>query len=465
MNEFSMQEIVNATGGILLQGDSQSKIIGISIDSRQIKTGELFVAIKGERFDGHQFVEQAIQNGANGILIHENIDIPDGTAVIRVDNTLTALGDIARANRYKNTVPVIGITGSNGKTTTKDLVAGILEQSLKIIKNEGNYNNEIGLPLTLLKISQSTEAAVVEMGMRGIGQIKHLAEVAHPNIGIVTNIGLTHLELLGTQENIAKAKSELLEALPPDGLAILNGDDPLVRRMGDITECRTVLYGIDSPGLDYRAGEIKIQNNGSQFKVYFKGESFGLFIPVPGRHNILNALAAVALAKELGLDNDTIKRGLAKSEISGKRLRIIQSHGSWIIDDTYNASPTSVKAALDVLAELDYGKRKIAILADMLELGSESAAIHHEIGEYAFHKGVQILWGHGNFAKEYVSGFLAQTPVGIENRNAEYYPDKTLLLKEINELVLPGDVVLVKGSRGMKTEDVVAVLTKEETDE
>ncbi|HEY8463690.1 MAG TPA: UDP-N-acetylmuramoyl-tripeptide--D-alanyl-D-alanine ligase [Bacillota bacterium] len=460
MVEFTIGEIVSAVGGTLVQGDPGLTVRGVSTDSRQLRPGELFIALQGERFDGHRFVKAAADSGAAAVIVMQPVAAPDGLAVIRVTDTLAALGALARAHRSRFEIPLIAITGSNGKTTTKDLIAAILEQTLQVVKTEQNYNNEIGLPLTLFKLSEATEAAVVEMGMRGLGQIRQLAQIARPTVGIVTNVGLTHLELLGNQENIAKAKGELVAALPRDGLAILNGDDPLVRAMQSLTSARKLLYGIDAPGLDYRATGITATVSGSRFTAETPQGIIMIELPLPGRHNILNALAAVAVAQALGLSNQLICKGLSAPLLTGKRLHILEQQGWWLIDDTYNASPTSVRAALEVLAGAVTGKRRIAVLADMLELGPAASRIHRELGTYAARLKIDWLLAYGDLAREYVVGFNSAAP---QNRGV-HFDNKKDLIGNLKALIQPGDWILVKGSRGMQMEEVVAALSQEEVE-
>lgn len=458
MVDISLQEICKAIDGHLTQEFPELRIHDISIDSRKIIPGSLFIAIQGEKFDGHDFVNAAIAAGAAAVIISREIPpVASKVAVIRVKNTLDALGQIAAFHRSQFQVPLIGITGSNGKTTTKDLVASILRHERKVIKTEANFNNEIGLPLTLFKMDQTTQVAVVEMGMRGLGQIRHLAGIARPTIGVVTNVGLTHLELLGTQENIAKAKTELVQSLPSTGLAVLNGDDPWVRRMKDHTSARTVYYGVDTSGLDYRATDIREKNDSIQFQVCTQDETLKLTLPMPGRHNVLNALAAIAVAKELGISNSAIVRGLTEPDLTGKRLKLIRRDGYCVIDDTYNASPASVRAALDVLSGSREGNRKIAVLADMLELGPQAGEIHHQLGQYAADHGVDQLFAFGDLARRYVTGYQA---AGVGT--GRHFDNKDHLIAELLNIIKPGDVILVKGSRSMKMEEVVAALTKEE---
>jgi UDP-N-acetylmuramoyl-tripeptide--D-alanyl-D-alanine ligase len=457
MIEFTLAEVISATGGLLLSGDPRQKLAGVSTDSRQVKPGELFIALKGYRFNGHDFLAAAAKSGAAALVIMEETSVADGIAVVKVRDTLKALGDLARYQRRRFTGPLIAITGSNGKTTTKDLIASVFERERSVVKTEANLNNEVGLPFTLFKITPQTQTVVVEMGMRGLGQIRQLTGIAEPSVGVITNVGFTHLELLKTQQNIARAKAELIEALPKNGLAILNGDDPFVRDMVHATKAKTVFYGIDGPDLDYRAGMIELNKTGSHFEVCFKNNILKLTLPIPGRHNIMNAIAAVAVAKELGVSDRAIQSGLAEPLLTGKRLHLIEKNGFQLIDDTYNASPTSVKAALDVLTSGEPGKRKIAVLADMLELGPTAAKIHYELGGYAAQAGIDYLFAYGELAKEYVSGMEK-----LIKDKAEFFSDKQALIDRLRAYIKPGDSILIKGSRGMKMEEIVNALSTEE---
>lgn len=454
MANFTLEAILAAVGGTIVQSSPAQEFNNIQIDSRKVQSGDLFIALTGERFDGHDFLSQVALRGAAAAVVMKEVAIPSELGLIRVADTLEALGAIARLQRRKFNIPVIAITGSNGKTTTKDLIAAVLEQQLMITKTEANFNNEIGLPLTLLKITQASQAVVVEMGMRGLGQIRSLAAFAEPELAVITNVGLTHLELLGSQENIGRAKAELVEALPQNGVAILNGDDPIVRQMTALNKGRSVLFGIDQIGLDYRADEIRMSSSGSTFKVYYKGGFLEVQLPLPGKHNILNALAAIAVGRELGIEPERIKKGLAQPELTGKRLHIIERNEYVIIDDTYNASPTSVKASLEVLINT-IGKRKIAVLADMLELGPTAVPIHQEIGKYASTIGVDYLFGFGDLGREYVAGYQSAM-----QGTAQHFSTKTALIAQLRSMLHPNDVILIKGSRGMKMEEVVAAISE-----
>ncbi|MGD9154748.1 MAG: UDP-N-acetylmuramoyl-tripeptide--D-alanyl-D-alanine ligase [Bacillota bacterium] len=459
MLDLTLGQIVTTVDGCLLQGNPQVRVMGLSTDSRQVQSGELFIALRGERFDGHCFLEAvALAGAAAAVVMERPVAPPAGLALILTADTLTALGAISRAHRRRFTLPVIGITGSNGKTTTKDLLASVLERACPVVKTERNFNNEIGLPLTLLKINSATAATVVEMGMRGRGQIRQLARIALPNIAVVTNVGLTHLELLGTQANIARAKGELVEELDPAGLAVLNGDDPYVREMRGLTAARAVFYGIDAPRLDYRAVAIRLRETGCEYVAATPRGELPISLPLPGRHNILNSLAALAVAKELGFEDAAVQAGLAFPTLTGKRLHIVEHKGYRIIDDTYNASPTSVRAALEVLAGATAPGRRIAVLADMLELGPEGPELHRGLGEYAAAVGIDWLLGHGELAREYVAGFNARQAGGT----GVHYQSKTTLINELQHMAQPGDLILIKGSRDMQMEAVVAALTNKE---
>ncbi len=454
MANFKLSEILQIVDGQLIKGDTELTVSGISTDTRKIKQGDLFLALKGERFNGHQFLNEAVKAGASALLVMEDTDLDCGAPVIRTDDTLAAFGAIARFHRKRFKVPVIGITGSNGKTTTKDLVAAVLSQKYTVVKTEANFNNEIGLPLTLLGIDQKTEAVVVEMGMRGIGQIHNLATIAEPGIGIITNIGQAHLELLGSEANIAKAKAELIESLPTGGIAILNGDDPWIRQMPIPSRVRPIWFGLTHPELGYRAELDEVNGDGTLFQVCGEGEKHQIFLPLPGRLNVYNALAAVVTGRILGLSFPEIWDGLSAPAMTGRRLKVFNHNQLRIIDDTYNASPASVKAAIEVLCQTAGRGRKIAVLADMLELGEASTGSHWEIGEYAANLGVDYLLAYGNFAEKYADGFNSITP-----GKAEYFSNKPELIRILKDLARPGDSILVKGSRGMKMEEVVEALS------
>lgn len=474
---FSAQQIAALTGGTL-QPDSgiATDVAGVSIDSRTTLPGDLFVCLKGERRDGHEFIQAAAQKGAAGALITEPIAepsaFPPGFFIVRVEDATKALGQLAEFHRMRFHLPVVGITGSVGKTTTKEMTAAILGQQWKTLKNEGNYNNELGLPLTLFKLDHSYGACVLEMGMRGTGQIRKLAAIANPSAGIITNVGETHIELLGSVTAIAAAKRELAEAIPADGLIALNADDPNVSAMAAHTAAKVIYFGLghdDSGGGDPNA---HYSDHDSQHDFWAENvETLGLggvkfslrgaaneelLVPIPGRHNVINALAAISIAWGLGVPADQFAPGLLA--YVGAPHRMVMLHGAagqQVIDDTYNANPASMRAVLRLLAETPCAGKRVAILGDMLELGSRAAEAHREVGATAAAAGVQLLIAYGP-----LSGYVAEgaRSGGLEPFVIHALQNKELAITKALELTGSGDVVVIKGSRGMIMEEIVEAL-------
>jgi UDP-N-acetylmuramoyl-tripeptide--D-alanyl-D-alanine ligase len=451
MAEFTVSQVLEATGGALAGAAHRSAFSGVSTDTRTIKRGNLFVAIKGENFDGHDFLLRAVENGAAGVVISSaDAYVPEKTTAVLVADTVAALQDLAHYHRRRFTLPVIGITGSNGKTTTKDMTAAVLSGRLRVLKTQANYNNEIGLPQTLLGLAADHQAAVVEMGMRARGEIARLAAVAAPTIAVITNVGETHIEILGSIENIAAAKSELVAAIPADGLVILNADIPLVKAMQAKTAARAVLYGL-GPDAAVRAENIAAGGRDTTFDCRHPGGAFSVTVPAVGKHNIYNALAALAVGLELGLAPGEIRAGLATFQASAMRLAIEKIGPYTVINDAYNASPLSMQAAIDTLGMVARG-RKVAVLGDMLELGDMAAAAHAKVGEQLADSGVQVVVTVGEQARHIAAaalegGVKVAVPCANHDEAAE----------ALQKLLRPGDTVLVKGSRGMKMEKILAV--------
>ncbi|MGB4215944.1 MAG: UDP-N-acetylmuramoyl-tripeptide--D-alanyl-D-alanine ligase, partial [Thermacetogeniaceae bacterium] len=368
---------------VLEKGSSQVEITGVSIDSRKVRPGDLFFAFSGEHVDGHDYIEDAFQRGAAAAVISHPVDCQQDKPLIRVSDPLQALQALARGYRSLFNIPVVAVTGSTGKTTTKDLIAGVLGSKMAVIKTEGNYNNELGLPLTLLNLDDQHQAAVLEMAMRGPGQIAELCEISHPLVGVITNIGKTHLELLGSQEAIAEAKGELLSSLPIDGCAVLNADDPWQVKLASRVRGELIYYGTDSM-CQIRATDIRLRGlEGVDFKLHTPSGEADCFLPLPGAHNVANALAAAAVGYRFSLTAEEIAAGLTSASLTGMRLDVKAGiRDTKIIDDSYNASPASTTAALELLAAVD-GNRKIAVLGDMYELGEETISGHREVGEKA----------------------------------------------------------------------------------
>lgn len=451
MKPIPISEIAKATGGRIIQGDSRVMVSSVSTDTRKIKRGDLFFALSGERYDAHNFLAQATLAGAGALVVSRPLDIPSGIPVLMVDDTLVALQALAASNRERCGVTVVGITGSTGKTTTKDMVARVLNVRLRTLKTMGNFNNEIGLPLTLLDLDDTFDAAVVEMAMRGPGEIDTLCRIARPKGAVITNIGETHLELLGTVSNIAAAKGEILEHIPPDGFALLNAESPFIRREAGRCRGKVIFYGIEQSA-EIMAENIRPEGGGSRFNVVVDGESHRFALPVPGRHNVMNALAAIGVGREMGLNTEEIAEGLAAVTLTGMRLEIIEADGLKIINDAYNASPASTKAALQVLIELAGGRRTVAVLGNMLELGPWSAEGHREVGETAAELGLDYLVAVGDLAAGIAEGAAG---AGLSGDRVLRCTDNIEAAKTLDGLLLYGDVVLVKGSRGMKMEQIV----------
>ncbi len=443
----------------------------VVIDSREACPNSLFVALRGEQHDGHDFVADAFARGAIAAIVEREIEAEcqvvdaqsplPGTPIrlpvcLMTEDSLKAFQRLAAFWRARFSPRVIGVTGSVGKTTTKEVIWSVLRKRFRTLKSWGNYNNEIGLPLTLLYLDSGYEQVVLEMGMYALGEIAELAAIARPHVGVVTNIGPTHLERLGTIERIAQAKSELVEALPPaseGGAAILNADDPMVRAMAEKTEAQVFYYGLD-PTCDLWASHIESQGlEGVRFQLHHEGERLHVKIPLLGRHSVHTALAAAAVGLVEGESWEEIIAGLWDVPEQLRLVAVQGIRGSTILDDTYNASPASTIAALNLLAELS--GRKIAILGDMLELGDFEEEGHRKVGRRAVDV-VSMLITVGPRARIIGQEALA---CGLAEEEVLMVEDNEQAIALMRQIVSPGDIVLVKGSRGMKMEEIVAALT------
>lgn len=462
MPAFSLDDVIHALQRCTILEQVKTQFTDIVTDTRKIVPGALFVALKGERFNGEDFAAQAIEQGAAGVLVGSQFQQTDdefGATVIKaVTDTQLAYQQLAAFWRRRFDIPVIAITGSNGKTTTKDMTAAVLSARFPVLKTQGNFNNEIGMPYTLLQLNDMHRAAVVEIGMRGLGQIASLAPFAAPEIGIVTNVGETHIELLGSIENIAKAKAELVEAIPAGGTVILNNDNPYTAAMKDKARegVRVVTFGIDEDA-DIKAAAL-ISHDGKTFfqcRVGRGGEQKQLSIPMLGRHNVSNALAAVAAGYVLGLTVEQIAQGLEDLEMTGMRFECRRVGAYNIINDAYNASPMSMEASLSTLKELttDKGKRSLAVLGDMLELGHMAVPAHQKVGQQAAAAGVCGLITLGEMGREIAKG---AKEAGLD---AVYsFDTHEEAAAKLRELLQPEDTILFKGSRGMKMETIIDLL-------
>ncbi|MDM5329335.1 UDP-N-acetylmuramoyl-tripeptide--D-alanyl-D-alanine ligase [Neobacillus sp. CF12] len=433
------------------------EITGVSIDSRKIESGNLFIPFKGENSDGHKYVEDSLKKGASAALWQSDVpNPPTHLPILIVDNCLGALQELAREYRKQLQVKVVGITGSNGKTTTKDMTASLLSTAYKVQKTEGNYNNHIGLPLTVLGLDEDTDIAVLEMGMSGRGEIEFLTKLASPDAVVITNIGESHLLDLGSREGIAEAKLEILQGLKDGGLAVLHGDEPLLmerinKYKGNV---RVQTFGRSDTNNFFPIDIIQLEQ-GNMFKIKESDENFEL--PVLGTHNILNAIAAIIIAHYFDVPFNKMNEGLANVKLTNMRMELVEGfHGEKIINDAYNASPTSMMAAIELVSNLKGYKKIILVLGDMLELGPQEEQYHQQIGEGLNPEKIDYVFTYGKLAEHIAEG--ARSALG-KNRVFSFM-EKSELIKVLEQHVNNDSLVLVKASRGMRLEEIVTALQK-----
>ena len=447
--EMTFEELLKYSEGEIILNNKNKKFNKLSTDTRKIEKDNIFLALKGENFNGNKYVKEAFEKGASIAIVDEvlyNEEEINGI-VIKVKDTKKALLSIARGYREKLGIKVVAITGSTGKTSTKDLVSAFLSGKYKVFKTKGNFNNEIGLPLMVLELDSSIDVAVLEMGMSNFNEIHNLAECAKPDIAMITNIGVSHIENLKTRENILKAKMEITDFFNKNNILILNSEDDMLQTVNsNMYEIINIGY---NQNCNYFAKNIKLDKETTSFDFNYNGEMNTITLPMVGIHNVLNALLGIAASYKLGLIVDEIKEGLKNLEATSMRLEFIENEfGIEIINDCYNASPDSMKAALDVLKDRE-GKRKIAILGTMRELGDEANRCHKEVGEYAKDR-VDLLVSCGEHIDDFKEGF--------EKDKIKLYNTKVNLINDLNSIIKPGDVVLVKASRGEKFEEIVEEL-------
>ncbi|SDN63781.1 UDP-N-acetylmuramoyl-tripeptide--D-alanyl-D-alanine ligase [Alkalicoccus daliensis] len=448
MIKKSLQEIAVWTKG---EAKGTAQIAGVSTDTRTIKEGNLFVPISGENFNGHDFAATAMENGAVAALWGRNEAAPPKTLpVVYVDDTLKALQELAK--NYLKFIPAktVGITGSNGKTTTKDMTAAILGTTYKVQKTEGNYNNHIGLPLTVLALDEDTDIAVLEMGMSSRGEIEFLSSLAKPEAAIITNIGESHLQDLGSREGISEAKFEITAGLKENGTLVIPGNEPLLTAKVEGTPFNVLTFGSTEDN-DYYSMELKQEKNGTYFTVN-KAQEEEYFIPVLGSHNVNNALAAIAVAQQFNVPASAVKKGLQQLKVTGMRTELLEGkNGVTVINDAYNASPTSTRAAVSLLEDMEGYNKKIVVLADMLELGENEETFHFETGESIDAEKIDAVFTFGTLGRKIAEG----AAVHFAEDQVAAFEDKQELIQALQDKVAEGDIILVKGSRGMKLEEVV----------
>ncbi len=453
MEQLSIAGIVKAAGGRLLRkGDKSVK--GISIDSRKVQPADLYFAIKGERFDGHQFARDAVENGAAGVVVSDPEQAPDKGVVILVKDTRKALGDVAGLYRAGLDTRVVAVTGSNGKTTVKDMIGALLDLRLNVVKARASFNNDIGVPLTVFRLEPDTDVGVFEIEMNQLGGTRRLARVCKPEVGVVTNIGDTHLEFMRDRQGVAHEKAELLEELPESGTAVLNADDPLVMEIGHKScGCAQLTFGLEVRADVYAADVRDLGLEGFEFMLQ---GTYRVRMGLLGSHNVSNCLAACAGAHALGMEFADMARAIAGFKVTEMRLKVMKLGDVVLIDDSYNANPQSMRVALEVLCHNTHQDRRVAILGDMLELGEHSIEAHTEIGRLAATCLDRVVFV-GTMAEHAASVALK---AGMESEKVRLFAESGQVPDGLFDIIRPGDTILVKGSRAMKMELVTDAIKK-----
>lgn len=457
---LKIKKLIKVISGEIIAGEANMEFAGISIDSRKASKGGLFIAIKGEKKNGHLFIEEAIKKGVSAVLLDEREEeikrfshsMGSKTAIIKVKDTLRALQDIALDNRLKFKIPVIGITGSNGKSTVKEMVASILSTKFHVLKNQGNFNNHIGLPLTLFELNSTHEAAVLEMGMSGFGEISRLCEIARPQHGVVTNIGEAHLENLGSLENVLKAKQELVDFLDSRSTVVLNSDSFGFDVLKNAARGKVVSFGVNNMA-DIWASEVFLEDSEVIFQL-MDGERkiTRCRINVPGMHNLYNALCAAAVAKALEISIYDVVKGLDSYKPLAMRMEDMEWNGVFLINDAYNANPASMVAAINLLVGKTVKGRRILVAGDMLELGEHSEAAHSRIGKIVAQKKLDFFVTFGDKAE---GCGIAAMESGFNSSRVRGFKDPDKAAKFLRGLARKGDCLLIKGSRGMRMEKII----------
>jgi UDP-N-acetylmuramoyl-tripeptide--D-alanyl-D-alanine ligase len=464
---FTAAELIAACRGRLLQGRSEDSFVGVSTDSRSCQAGELFVPLRGERHDGHVYIPKALNRGVRGVLVEEGAwhgngwadHLPPAVTAVAVADTLTALGDLARAWRRRFAMPVVSLTGSCGKTTAKEMLALILSRYYRVLKNELNLNNLIGLPQTLLQLDGACEAAVVEMGMNRFGEIRRLTEISQPTVGVLLNVYPAHTEGVGCVEGVARAKGELIQALSRDATLVYNADDLRVACQAGNFPGRRLGFGF-GPGADLRGSSRHPRGlEGQVVEAAWQGKSLSITLGVPGEHQALNALAAVTVALALGLPAAEATRALADFTAIHRRSQVQDlPSGVRLLNDCYNANPGSMASALSTLAELKGAGRAAAALGDMLELGANTVAAHRELGRRATEAGVDLLVIYGKHREEVAEG---AREAGLPAPQLFPVATKEEGARLLQDYLKPGDCLLVKGSRSIHMESLIDLLQKD----
>ncbi|MDE7478537.1 MAG: UDP-N-acetylmuramoyl-tripeptide--D-alanyl-D-alanine ligase [Lachnospiraceae bacterium] len=478
MKNMTLKKIAEAVKGVLhteaippdiyVEKVERTEAAGVVLDSRKVEKDYIFVATRGEHVDGHSFIDQVFDAGAMGVICEKAPENPKG-AFILVEDSFQALKDAAEYYRSQLDIKVVGITGSVGKTSTKEFVASVLSKGFRVLKTEGNFNNEVGLPLTVLRIREDCQIAVLEMGISDFGEMHRLSKIAKPDVCLITNIGQCHLENLGTRDGILKAKSEIFDFMQEGGQICLNGDDDKLATIKEVKGSVPIFFGGESSNTVYADHFENRGLIGSRARIHIGADTvFEAEIPLPGEHMLYNALAATAAGMIFGLSPAQIQAGIRDVEAVDGRSHVIRTDRLTLIDDCYNANPVSMKAAIDLLHMTDVSIwtdksnlskstcRKVAVLGDMFELGADEAALHYEVGAYAAEKHIDVVICVGKLCKNMYDGAMS-----VDNRTStiHYYAEKEALITDISSIIQDGDIVLVKASHGMHFEEVIKELS------
>jgi len=450
MRKLSLADVANYSKGVVDSSFEKLAVRSVSTDSRSIREGDLFIALKGDSFNGHDFIQEAFSDGAVAVMVEEGVDLKltSSFPVILVNDTLNGLQEFAKNYRESLTLTGVGITGSNGKTSTKDFIDSVLSERYSVSATAGNYNNHIGLPLTILEADDRHDFGVWEMGMSNPGEIALLANIAKPNIGVITNVGVAHIENMGSRESIALEKGSLAESVTEDGFVVLNAEDCYSESIAKRTQVRTVTVGFGDA--DIRAENIAIKSTSVSFVIDAKGQREEAFLTVPGKHMVLNALMAVAIGLNEGMNLDVIVQGLSQAKLSGGRLQKREFGGVIIIDDTYNANPESTLAALHCLAGMNCNGRRFAVIGGMAELGKISELEHRKIGIEAVNLGIDFVLSVGEVALP-----IHESARKVNEVNSRSFSNHEECAEFLNGEARSGDLVLIKGSRSSAMENVI----------
>ena len=453
MEQTTVKDLVRASGGRLLAGDPDTVVKHVSIDSRVMKGQDLFVPLIGERSDAHDYLGQAIENGAAAVFSSRTVEPLPGAAWIQVEDTLKALQDVGRDYRRRMGIPVVGVTGSVGKTTTREMVAAALSAGFRVFRTSKNFNSDIGLPVTMTEMGKEDELAVLEMGMSNFGEMEVLSSLAEPSAAVITNIGVAHMEQLKTRENIFREKLKIASSMKAGGTLILNGDDEFLKTVPAEYGFHRIFYGCGE-NCDYRAEQVRITSGGTEFVAVHGKDRVLTLLPVMGKHMVMNALAAMAAASLWGISMEQAAKALESFEGFKNRQQIYGVGDFRVIDDTYNASPDSMKAALGVLDGMETEGRKIAVLANMLELGENSRQFHYEVGQFAAEHSPELLICIGELAAEIGKGLLdAGAPTEVKA-----FASREEALPYLRNEARSGDLILFKGSNSMRLGELIEAL-------